>query len=276
MENRRLACGSKEPLQLTGTLLSHMPAFPETHRRHLIRKYLDESIHQAVAENPRNQNLRLELRFGEMHTPHDASDPQSPHTVAPLDLVLLEMRETGVFLRVECMAMSLALLHWSCNLDAEGVRIIAAGDRRGHPVPPYLHNLGGCKTFDLGITSTRSRLVDAFESNPTWPKPCKDGLLGDMWIIFRGLYLDTAMYMMWYYKASFGASFEECWFLPCVFIRTLEDRAFGSMVAAEPGFEFPSVPFSPDYTISGRVGSSAAARWKLVDERKKSRRESGI
>ncbi|KAM5346338.1 hypothetical protein ACJ41O_009343 [Fusarium nematophilum] len=175
-------------------------------------------------QDPVLSNVRLNVRLGELSPPDEDMSSEFLSRPAYLDQLILEAPGM-IFEWVTAMGVTLALLHWGCNLDAQGVDIMLAP--RKSKMRMWLVGFGHCKPFGRGAQGIVETLVKAVIDNPAWPRPesapnfasnigAHESVV-EIWSIFREGYLKASGEIL----PCFEPSIEELG-LPIRFITALE------------------------------------------------------
>ncbi|KAM5382527.1 hypothetical protein ACJZ2D_002531 [Fusarium nematophilum] len=207
-----------------GYIMECIPPLKLKHAQALAGLYLDPNLADCVRQDPVLSNVRLNVRLGELSPPDEDMSSEFLSRPAYLDQLILEAPGM-IFEWVTAMGVTLALLHWGCNLDAQGVDIMLAP--RKSKMRMWLVGFGHCKPFGRGAQGIVETLVKAVIDNPAWPRPesapnfasnigAHESVV-EIWSIFREGYLKASGEIL----PCFEPSIEELG-LPIRFITALE------------------------------------------------------
>ncbi|KAH7185970.1 uncharacterized protein B0J16DRAFT_145367 [Fusarium flagelliforme] len=174
--------------------------FQNLHPHHihaLVRTLCHPSVKETMLNNSKLNELTLWVRFGLMSPPDEALNTDL-NRFAYLDQVWRaapsKMSRWG-----RMMGATLAILHWKCNLDAQGVNF-KIGRISRYFVGLILENPKHVQSFDPEALCAHS-LARQIVSNPVWPRPVsaflpqqaqRTRLIHDVWESFSDAYLSAS------------------------------------------------------------------------------------
>lgn len=153
----------------TGFMTRSIPALNPQHCMFLARAFLDPRIMRKVRNDPLISEVRLRVRMGEMSPPNDHLNPQLLFRPVYINQLRLEAGKESVLRWAASMGVTLAILHWSCGLDGEGVNFVIGSSQKASP-RLWATDFGGCKHMKPEGWKSRQGL-GAIMNNPTWPRP---------------------------------------------------------------------------------------------------------
>ncbi|KAF4979113.1 hypothetical protein FZEAL_4603 [Fusarium zealandicum] len=178
-----------------GFTMDYIPPLHPHHARGLVHIWISPGLQDLVLKNPNMSQVRLEIRMGEL-SPY--GEPKSTRVVSRPAYINQLWHEAGesVFEWANTMGVTLAILHWGCNLDARGVKFLLGTKRDS--VHLWMTGFDDCEHFDKA-TCTSQSLVSAMIGNPAWPRPVfgvsvdpendPDGVVASTWDAFSKSYL---------------------------------------------------------------------------------------
>ncbi|KAF5647343.1 uncharacterized protein FTJAE_1775 [Fusarium tjaetaba] len=169
-----------QDIATAGYVTSFIPTFQPATVRALIRTFVDSSIRESVKNDPNLSNVRFRVHLGLMAPPDEPLSTRLLSRPVYLDQLQHEA-EQHLELWCERMGVSLAILHWKCNLDAAGVKFYLAPDKRGR-TQLWMTDFGDCKPLQPGQDETKA-MAEAVYNNTVWPRPPlkRDNLDGEKW-----------------------------------------------------------------------------------------------
>lgn len=256
-----------------GFVFERIAPLSEEYRRHLVSRFVEPRLQEEALKHPLNQYGLLMLYLS-AEEGRPASDPRMGNRAFGLREMRMEIGIEGAVELAETMAVTLAVLHWSAHLDGQKVKFMAGAQPSRHHRTVRLSHVHRLHPFSPDPETVRSVLVANFLTNKSWPRPVvssADGnkILGgkkaedgdddddeeeeegmnrmrrDVWLAFRKLYLDVALYVLYRDKDILGQEYAKRWRLPGLFIRHLEaSAARKSKAPLAPST--PSTPSDPD------------------------------
>lgn len=169
-----------QDIATAGYVTSFIPPFQPATVRALARTFVDSSIRESVKKDPNLSNVRFRVHLGMMAPPDEPLSTRLLSRPVYLDQLKHET-EQRLELWCEKMGVSLAILHWRCNLDAAGVKFYLAPDKKGH-TRLWMTDFGDCKPLQPGQDETKA-MAEAVYNNTVWPRPPlpRDKADGEKW-----------------------------------------------------------------------------------------------
>lgn len=287
-----------------GFVFDRIPPVSESYRRHLISRYVNPKLQPEALTHPKNQYGLLILYLGAEHG-RAATDPKVGNRPLSFPELLGEIGREGVLELAETMAATLAVLHWSAHLDGQHARFVAGHQPSRHHRTVYLSHIQRLHPFSPDGETVTSRLAANFLANKSWPRPAVsagqaveaaverdedearvEGEEGDddreegkddgptfrreVWLAFRGLYLDIAAYVIYRDRDVLGGEYTHRARLPPLFIRTLEaldlessssaNSTANSSVNSSDTYEYKRTPYDEYRERGPRPGNGEGSR----------------
>jgi len=174
--------------------------FQNLHPHHihaLVRMFCHPIVRETMLDNPKLNDLTLWVRFGSMSPPDEAMNTDL-NRFAYFDQ-LWRAAPSRMSRWPKMMGATLAILHWKCNFDAQGVNF-KIGRISRYFVGLILENPKHVQFFDPEALCAHS-LALQIVSNPVWPRPVsaflpqqtqRTRLIHDVWESFSDAYLSAS------------------------------------------------------------------------------------
>ncbi|KAF7552795.1 hypothetical protein G7Z17_g4075 [Cylindrodendrum hubeiense] len=185
--------------KVEGFMMEYIQPLNPHHCRVLIKKYLDPQLHEAAFKHPEFLGMRLSVLMGEMSPTMDYQTGKLQDRPVFFDQ-LWEESPRWVPCWAIMMGATLAIIHWSCGLDARGVEFRLGLHKNQNRL--WLSDFGDCMPIEWSFEFVTSNMVNAIMDNPTWPRPATALSLSQMsdpgrvlpqtWNRFRSAYLESS------------------------------------------------------------------------------------
>ncbi|RSL61895.1 hypothetical protein CEP54_005969 [Fusarium duplospermum] len=152
-----------------GLMTRNIPPLHHGHCVSLTKFFLDQTIRERVVNDPYISQMRLRVRMGEMAPANDHLNPQVLFRPVYLNQLQREAGKRTVLRWSMSMGILLAVLHWSCGLDGEGINFLLASGRNSRPCI-WATDFGDCKPIKPWRWKSR-KWSSVIMDNPTWPRP---------------------------------------------------------------------------------------------------------
>ncbi|CAG7564288.1 unnamed protein product [Fusarium equiseti] len=184
--------------------------FQNLHPHHihaLARMFCHPIVRETMLNNPKLNDLTLWVRFGTMSPPDEAMNTDLDR-FAYFDQ-LWRAAPSRMSRWPKIMGATLAILHWKCNFDAQGVNF-KIGRISRYFVGLILENPKHVQSFDPESFCAQS-LALQIVSNPVWPRPvsaflpqqaqCTE-LVHFVWESFSDAYLSASKKLLWEHESE--------------------------------------------------------------------------
>ncbi|PTB45293.1 uncharacterized protein TrAFT101_000752 [Trichoderma asperellum] len=216
------------PTDASGYFMEYIRPLNEHHTKYLIKRYLTRSAQCQALSTGQSKHFLAKVYLGDTKPLSDPWNTNMHDRPAYLDHLLAERVEVSYL--AASMGATLAILHWSCGVDARGVEFVLGRDARGH-VQFWLIDFADCAAFPKTPEAVTTQLVDAVMDNePFWPRFINIQALRELWAHFRDAYLAISDFIMT--DAMIAYDNDAVRALPCLFMMELEKiRGSGQLLA---------------------------------------------
>ncbi|KAL5087743.1 hypothetical protein Trisim1_007606 [Trichoderma cf. simile WF8] len=216
------------PADASGYFMEYIRPLNEHHTKYLIKRYLTRTAQGQALSTCQSKHFLAKVYLGDTKPLSDPWNTDMHDRPAYLDHLLAERVEVSYL--AASMGATLAILHWSCGVDARGVEFVLGRDTRGH-VQFWLIDFAECATFPKTPEAVVTQLVDAvMENEPFWPRFINIQALRKLWACFRDAYLEMSDFIMT--DAMIDYDNDALRALPYLFMMELEKiRGSGQLLA---------------------------------------------
>lgn len=162
-----------------GFLMDYVQPLQPAYRVFLARRYLHPSVHEAIMTHPGWEMLSLLAYPGKTRPGADKLSIRVHSRPVHVDTLLAEVGRRGLEALAMKMGVTLAVLHWGCQLDARGTKFQFGLTATGQATL-WMLDFGGCQPFDLDDDGLPTTLARAIAGSPFWPRaPLAHGFTHD-------------------------------------------------------------------------------------------------
>lgn len=198
-----------------GYTMEYIRPLHEHYTKYLIRRHLSKTAQNKALKDVADSHFLIRVSLGATRPLCDQWDVHLLDRPAYADHLLSE--RTDINSLAATMGATLAVLHWRCGVDAQGVDFVIGCDKTGQ-AQLWLFDFGDCHVFGKTELEVKTHLVDAIVWNaPLWPKWINVEGMRKSWTAFRTEYLKISRYVL-----EKGCASNELRELPGLFIDELE------------------------------------------------------
>ncbi|KAH6607377.1 hypothetical protein Trco_003690 [Trichoderma cornu-damae] len=182
------------PPDASGFFMEYIRPLNKHHAKYLIRRYLARSAQGKAISTCQSKHFLAKVYLGDTKPLTDPWNTDMQDRPAYLDHLLAERVEVSYL--AASMGATLAILHWSCGVDARGVEFVLGSDTWGH-VQFWMIDFADCAAFPKTPEAVLTQLVDAVMANePFWPRFIKIKAMRGLWKFFSDAYLQVSDLVM--------------------------------------------------------------------------------
>ena len=188
----------------------------DDHVRYLVKRHLSCMVQKQALQSASETHNVVRVCLGDVKPSTDAWQIGLHDRHVYLDQLYQEKVDFDHM--AAAMGSALAIIHWSCGLDAAGVHFTLGCDQLGR-IQLWILDFSRCKSFEKSAEDVRSRLVSAVEENGcVWPRWIDRWPFENVWFAFKRAYLHMSQLVFAHKQADNGNVY-----LPLLFLQSLSD-----------------------------------------------------